>query len=151
MAWTVPRTWSAGEIVGGADMNTHIRDNLNAVKDPPFYHSAVTSAWTWGGAGDWTGVTSLSATIATYGGDVMVGFQALVSNSNGVIDLNVNTTAYAGTTRGLGRADSAGMLQYVVWVTGLASGTHTFQPIFSGGATLGGDLSPTLFWAREVS
>jgi hypothetical protein len=29
MAWTTPRTWTTGEIVTAALMNTHLRDNLN--------------------------------------------------------------------------------------------------------------------------
>ena len=31
MAWTTPRTWADGEIPTAALMNTHVRDNLNAV------------------------------------------------------------------------------------------------------------------------
>lgn len=31
MAWTLPRTWVAGEVVTAALLNTHLRDNLNAV------------------------------------------------------------------------------------------------------------------------
>ena len=31
MAWTTPRTWVDGELVTAALMNTHLRDNLNAV------------------------------------------------------------------------------------------------------------------------
>lgn len=31
MAWTNPRTWSAGETLTAANFNTHIRDNLNAL------------------------------------------------------------------------------------------------------------------------
>lgn len=31
MAWTTPRTWVAGEVVTAAILNTHIRDNLNAI------------------------------------------------------------------------------------------------------------------------
>lgn len=31
MSWTSPRTWIAGEIVTAAELNTHVRDNLNAV------------------------------------------------------------------------------------------------------------------------
>ncbi len=32
MAWSSPRTWTAGEIVTAAIMNTHVRDNLNYLK-----------------------------------------------------------------------------------------------------------------------
>lgn len=30
-AWTSPRTWTVGETVTAAMMNTHVRDNLNAI------------------------------------------------------------------------------------------------------------------------
>jgi hypothetical protein len=32
MAWTAPRTWVTGEVVTAAIMNTHVRDNLNAME-----------------------------------------------------------------------------------------------------------------------
>lgn len=31
MAWTTPRTWVAGETVTASNMNTHVRDNLDAL------------------------------------------------------------------------------------------------------------------------
>ena len=31
MAWTTPRTWVTGELVTAALMNTHLKDNLNAI------------------------------------------------------------------------------------------------------------------------
>ena len=34
MAWTVPLTWTAGQLVTAAQMNTHVRDNLNLLKTP---------------------------------------------------------------------------------------------------------------------
>lgn len=39
MAWTTPRTWVAGEVVTAALLNTHLRDNLNAV-------SGIWQSWT---------------------------------------------------------------------------------------------------------
>jgi len=32
MAWTAPKTWVPGELVDAAGMNTHVRDNLDALK-----------------------------------------------------------------------------------------------------------------------
>jgi len=29
--WTTPRTWVSGEVVTAAEMNAHVRDNLNAI------------------------------------------------------------------------------------------------------------------------
>lgn len=34
MAWTTPKTWTA-EVLTSSDMNTHLRDNLDALKNPP--------------------------------------------------------------------------------------------------------------------
>lgn len=34
MAWTAPRTWTTGELVTAAIMNTHVRDNLSAIGRP---------------------------------------------------------------------------------------------------------------------
>jgi hypothetical protein len=33
MAWSTPRTWVAGETLTASNMNTHLRDNLNAVAE----------------------------------------------------------------------------------------------------------------------
>lgn len=32
MSWTTPRTWVSGELVTASLMNTHVRDNLNALR-----------------------------------------------------------------------------------------------------------------------
>jgi len=33
MAWTAPKDWATSELVTAANMNTHVRDNLNYLKD----------------------------------------------------------------------------------------------------------------------
>lgn len=43
MAWTVPRTWVAAEVVTAALLNTHLRDNLKALGDA---WASYTPAWT---------------------------------------------------------------------------------------------------------
>jgi hypothetical protein len=35
MAWTTPRTYVTGEVVTAAILNADVRDNLNALRDPP--------------------------------------------------------------------------------------------------------------------
>lgn len=42
--WTIPRTWTAGEIVTAANVNTHLRDNLLAISG-----AWVTYTCTWSG------------------------------------------------------------------------------------------------------
>lgn len=44
MAWTTPRTWTDGELVTAAIMNTHVRDNLNAIGN--HFHVRKTAAET---------------------------------------------------------------------------------------------------------
>lgn len=47
MAWTNPRTWTAGEFVEAADMNAEIRDNLNAIVPlGPDAWTTYTPTWT---------------------------------------------------------------------------------------------------------
>lgn len=159
MTWTTPKTWSANEIVGAADMNTHIRDNLNELKAPPFYHSAITANWSANVT--WTGISSLSAVLGTNGGDIMCGIRAHVVGARACFNLLIDGSAYTSAQRGIGQAWHANMasptgqtIDFVVWITGLASGTHTFQPLMSAistWSTLEGTTMPTLFWAREVS
>ena len=36
MAWTTPRTWTTGEVVTKTIMDTHVRDNLNALASLDF-------------------------------------------------------------------------------------------------------------------
>lgn len=39
MAWTTPRSWTTGEIVTAALMNTHVRDNFSAVFSRRYGHT----------------------------------------------------------------------------------------------------------------
>jgi hypothetical protein len=44
VAWTTPRSWSAGETVTSTILNTHVRDNLNAIVSPPYAYIRATTA-----------------------------------------------------------------------------------------------------------
>ena len=41
MAWTNPLTWVAGQTVTDAQLNTHIRDNLNVLRGSEFSNSVI--------------------------------------------------------------------------------------------------------------
>lgn len=43
MAWTTPSTWVSGAILTAAQLNTQLRDNMNAIGDP---WTAYTPTWT---------------------------------------------------------------------------------------------------------
>lgn len=47
MAWTAPRTWVTGEVVTASMMNTHLRDNMNALRNPGHFHAGTTDWEAW--------------------------------------------------------------------------------------------------------
>jgi hypothetical protein len=157
MAWVTPKTWTAGMVVSETDLNTHLRDNLNALFAPPFQQVV------WTGLASTTASTAvpldtanLSLTLNTNGGDVHVFFQAYQSNStDSQFGLLWDGTAFNSGTA-LARSNEAGIVAFDVWVTGLASGSHTFRPMFwsTGGVqqvAINGTAgnAAAIFWARE--
>lgn len=47
MAWTTPKTWTVGEVLTAAGLNTHLRDNLNALRFTSLGTGTVNNtAWT---------------------------------------------------------------------------------------------------------
>jgi microcystin-dependent protein len=55
MTWTTPRTWVTGEIVTSAIMNTHVRDNLQAVAGVGSYQYVAAIAKSDGSENLWQG------------------------------------------------------------------------------------------------
>lgn len=55
MAWTTPRTWTTGEVVTAAQMNTHVRDNLAYLKDDVVQTTRIVSSsgYTLPGTSTW--------------------------------------------------------------------------------------------------
>jgi hypothetical protein len=137
MAWTTPRTWVTSEVVSATHMNTHVRDNLNALKTPASaeYNTAVnyTTSNTSMTAVD---ATNLHHSLATAGGPVMV-FVTMTVNVTGTdntaqvkFDLAVD-----GVEEGLIRAHSrkAGndldrtVITLMFMKATLSADTHTFR------------------------
>lgn len=77
-AFTTPRDWSTGELVTATIMNTHIRDNLNALKDPPTatYEINEGADYSIVNTSTFTDIdsTDLALVIVTTGGDVELWF-----------------------------------------------------------------------------
>ncbi len=167
MAWTVPKSWSNEPLVAG-DMNTHLRDNLEALKDPPQGGTDIDNSSDYS-----TNSTSFvdvdgddfSTEISTHGGDVLVTLcVTLVGNSNyAYFDIEVDG-ARVGDDDGILRKHLSGtapdtiMLYY--WVKGLSDALHTFTlqwksssgtiNIYGGQGTAGTQLHGQ--WdVREVS
>ena len=153
MAWTTPRTWTDGEVVGQTIHNAHVRDNFN--------ETAVAKATAAGQIFVATGLNALAArtpteaTVATSQGTtstsyvdlatvgptistLTTGTQAIVfltaqiSNSGanssfmGIDVSGATTVAAADTDALLVVGTSAVRATCIVFLTGLTPGTHTF-------------------------
>lgn len=165
-AWTQPKTWSSEPLLS-TDLNVHVRDNLDALKDPP------SGEYTLNEGGDYTttstsfvdiDATNLSITIDTNGGDVFVMFVPSVAASGQVVffELLVDGSPHAGDD-GICRGIPAGVgyvIPIIAIVTGLSAASHTFKlqwkvssgtaTLFAGAGTSNGDVHPT-FIVREMS
>ncbi len=159
--WTTPKTWAVDELVTASDFNTHIRDNLNALKAPPSAHYELDEA------SDYTtssasfvdvDATKLALTITTNGGDVLVHFHGTVLY-DAYFDVAVDGTRVGGNDGMLCFTGSAIPVSFTRLITGLSAGEHTFKlqwkttgtcHLYAGAGTSGRDLHPQ-FWAREVS
>lgn len=170
-AWTTPVTWGVDQLVTASDLNTQLRDNLNALKTPPsaHYEGNQGSDYTTASASfaDVDG-TNLALTITTKGGDVFVGFQGSVEHStSGAVffDVLIDGTTYVGGDDGIVRVrgvDAADTLpvNFVRLVPGLSAGSHSFKlrwktsaataTLLAGAGTTNKDVHPQ-FWVREIS
>lgn len=168
MAWTTPRTWSANELVTATIMNTHIRDNLNALKSPPsgnYEADEVADYTTTSTSFTDIDATNFAFTLNTNGGDVIVTFVGNIRTASGRVYLTVDVdgSPVAGDD-GICRMGGTGNEEpfaFSYLVTGLSAGAHTFKlqwkmginataTLYAGAGTSGADVHPQ-FWAREVS
>ena len=173
MGWTTPRTWVIGELVTKTMLDTHLRDNLLALKDPPSAQVMRDNA----GAYTTTSTTlvpvddvNLKATLTTYGGDVLVWFAGTFSAASGtnmVLDIRVDGTDRLGdgfdglAAQALGTSKTIVAIPPVI-VPGLDAGEHSFELLWrTTGATIrlhadttsgtALDNVPAILAAREVS
>lgn len=137
MAYTTPRTWVAGELVTASMMNTYVRDNQIALKDPP---SATLSNWSVAAVS--TTSTSFvlidaafTGSITTTGGRVLVTVTGRIlqagtghiANFAVLIDGVVQGDATEGTYRHYAEAGSATRgIAFTFWSDVLSAASHTF-------------------------
>ena len=178
MTWTTPKTWVTGEALTASDLNTHVRDNLDYLKDaiddltsPPTDHYECDEA------SDYTTTstsfvavdsTNLRLTITTNGGDVLIVFTGSVANSAAgyrtYLDIEVDDASYLGDDDGLVVFSNAANYNtppsLVALAQNLSAGEHTFElhwkveggtaTLYAGAGTSNKDVHPA-FWVREVS
>jgi len=168
MAWTQPKTW-ASEPLTSSDLNTHLRDNLEALKDPPsatYILNESSNYTTTSGSFVDVDATNLALTIETNGGAVLVAFFAMVNNSSAgqviYLDVDVDGNRWAGNDGIVGHVfnGTGSVMGFLILVEGLAAASHTFTlqwavsggtgKIYAGAGTTNADVHPQ-FIVREVS
>lgn len=169
--WTTPKTWNTGDPLTAADLNTHVRDNLEYLKDKP------SAAYRADESSDYSTTSTsfvnvdaakFALAITTKGEDVLIGFlgslvQSSASNAM-YLDIQVDSTRL-GLDDGLlvlypnstAVRQSAG---FVYLLRGLAAGTHTFRlqwkvsggtaTLHAGAGTASYDTHPE-FWVKEIA
>jgi hypothetical protein len=144
MAWTTPGTFNPNALAQSSWMNTHVRDNLIALKSPPT--TVITS-----NTGYSTSATSyvdidaaLSASITTEGGRLLIVCR-LIANTFSAARLLLDGVE-------ISQAGSllANNLLFVTWTAELAVGAHVVKPQWYNS---GGTSTMTGFYLalREVS
>lgn len=161
MAWTVPMTWTNGLLVTNTHLNTHVRDNLDYLKNPPTATVATTTARTTTSTSFVTvDGTYFKHSLTTAGGDVLVGFQGVVTSStNATVSFTVEVDGVkvsGSSTHGIWKGVNVGTGGAGVtlsWLaTGLSPGVHTFELFWkTSTGTLTLEPNTNQFWAREIS
>lgn len=155
--WTTPRTWVANEIPPAATWNTHLRNNLEWLKTPPFSSAQLNL-----GANVSTTSTSFvemtsgfRTTITSTGGKILYLATFTVRGSaagvNMYFDIGYRASGGGAFSRTYGFAvDGLAFVRYTnigqdravtlhTWFTSLGAGTYDFTPMWkvsSGTATL---------------
>jgi hypothetical protein len=164
MSWTQPKTWSS-EPLTSSDLNTHLRDNLEALKDPPGDNYILNQGSDYSTTStSWVDVdsTNLSFTLTTNGGDLMVHIHLPVTGTGiAFFDLDLDGSRVGGDD-GIARNAAGGIsiVSFTRLISGLAAGTHTVKlqwrmasgtgTIYAGAGTSNADFHAQM-WVREIS
>lgn len=164
MAWTQPKTWSS-EPLTSADLNTHLRDNLEALKDPPSAQYVLDEASDYSTTStSFVAVDSsnLALSLTTTGGDLLVHFHGVLQITTHVIFLDVylDGSPIGGDDGLVQLLNGTHTLSFTRLVQNISAGAHTLElrwrvnagtaVLYAGAGTLNADLHPQ-FWVREVS
>lgn len=179
MTWTTPKTWTSEPLLS-SDLNTQLRDNLEALKSPPtdIFTTDNGTNYSIGNVG-WADVdaTDFSLTITPSGDTVLIGFRGVVTYTTDAdgfafLDVELNNTTRLGGDDGLAvvetKAPSGGIITntetvaFLHLLTGLtpnqqitlklkAKITNGFSVLVYGNNPAS-TISPSAqFWVREIS
>lgn len=163
MAWTTPKTWTTGELVTAAQLNTHIRDNLDALFSPNSDLVSITTDITTT-SGTFVDATGLVIIFTIQGDTALIGFTGVISNSSAAatlttVELDVDGVDVGGS-EGLiqvnqkGQANGESNASFTWRITGLSAASHTFKiewKTSAGTATLHATNSETILWGAEIT
>lgn len=159
MAWTTPRTWTDGEIVTKAIMDTHVRDNLDYLKDrldgaAKQYIRTATNYTTTSASLVAVDATNLALTFTTDGSDVRVTFAGWGSTATARwmgVGVDVDGTEYEIVREESDTVDGLVNLSFSYVFTGLSAASHTFKLIWRSEDTTSATLyaGTLLFDVRE--
>lgn len=156
--WSGTSAWVNGAVVGASNVNDHINNNLDHLKAPPFAQiiSAIDTPATVTATTAVPITAGVSAVLTTYGAPVQVYFKmrsTITGTTFTIFNLLVDNTAYTTRVSGLARGNNQNIAEFHEWITGLASGSHTFVPTWKVQATGTGYTQasgePLRFWVRE--
>lgn len=161
--WTQPKTWTNEPLIAG-DMNTHLRDNLEALKDPPYdthtlneVSDLTTSSTTFVSVD-----SDFEFTITTFGGPVKCYFRGtVVLNGTVYFDVEVDGVRVAGDDGAVHMTMATTLnlpMSFQIFIDNLDPGSHTFKlmwkvsagtvTLYSGAGTSAKDTHPQ-FTVRE--
>jgi hypothetical protein len=150
MTWTTPKTWTT-EPLTSLDMNTHIRDNLNALKNPPTVEASPNTT-TSTSSTSFVNLNGTSLSITTTGGDILVGWTGFFRSATATYDTVEVALRFDSTDYLVGRTDDINYSQLAGTrlITGVSAGTHTLN--LRGRISAGtAQIHIYQIWVREVS
>lgn len=135
MAWTTPRTWVVGELVTAALLNTHLRDNLDALPRASDTAAVDTSQTTTS-----TSYTDLAtagpAVTLTTGTKAWVTLSAGIFQNSDIFESLMSFAVSGATTRAAADDDALSAIpsangdgvqaSFTMLVTGLTAGSNVF-------------------------
>jgi hypothetical protein len=166
--WTTPRTWATGELVTAAQLNQHLRDNLDWLKSPAWAQHIGTGSGNYALApvvNTWTLLhTDFDRSLTTLGGRVLIHAALMVNTTatgTSAFSLEIDGVVQ-GNTDGLAAIFGAGnaYLSFVYPVV-LSAGPHTIRlmtrlttsgtvTVYNHPSSSGQRLTP-LFWIGEIA
>lgn len=159
MAWTTPRTWVASELVTATLLNTHLRDNLNALKSPSVTRKTETAGTFTTSSTSFVTVTNGEIELVTTGGHLLVFVSGTLTANTGLIGyislLLDDKTRWGSATDGLQRVTMNGSAaagfatSYVGFSGAISAANHTIAlQVKTSTGFLG--VPQFLLWAMET-